>query len=60
MHVMCLHRICKLYSIVLVADFDIVLVYTGNQGLEYGTVSLTVSLRGGTSENSVFQWFFDI
>ena len=31
---------------------------TGKQGLEYGTVSLTVSLRGGTSENSVFQWFF--
>ena len=31
---------------------------TGKQGLKYGTVSLTVSLRDGTSENSVFQWIF--
>ena len=31
---------------------------TGKQGMKYGTVSLTVSLRDGTSENSVFQWIF--
>ena len=29
--------------------YECVLLYTGKQGLEYGTVSLTVSLRCGTT-----------
>ena len=33
---------------------------TGKQGLKYCTVALTISLRSGTSENSVFNGFFDI
>ena len=37
---------------------QVIVIITGKQGLKYGSVPLTVSLHGGTSENSVFQWIF--